>query len=79
MIKYLNKFFVFLGMCLIALIPLTFLNLTIWYHIGVEMVVCFLLGWVWSYIDIMLNKVFKVYNLQKKIIPDEILPDDVDE
>ena len=66
-IKWVNKLFVFLGMCLVALIPLAFLDMTCWSHLIAEMGVCFILGWLWSYIDGMLNMVFRIYkSFQKK-------------
>lgn len=65
-IKWINKIFVFLGMCLVALIPLSFLNMTCWGHLAVEMGICFFLGWVWSHIDSVLTNVFKVYARYRK-------------
>lgn len=65
-IKWVNKLFVFLGMCLVALIPLTFLDMTCWSQLAVEMGICFILGWVWSYIDGMLTTVFRIYKQYQK-------------
>lgn len=65
-IKWINKLFVFLGMCLVALIPLSFLNMTCWGHLAIEMGICFILGWVWSHIDSVLTNVFRIYEKYKR-------------